>query len=56
MRPGLGHAVFPVEDQWTIPRITVMVARTKGYLGRDWPLTLGWNNVSLAFNCELRLC
>jgi hypothetical protein len=45
-RPGLGHAVFPVEDQWTTPRIKEMVARTRGYSARDWPLTLGWNNVS----------
>ena len=46
IRPGLGNSVFPREDEWTTPRIKEMVSRTKGYLARDYSLSLGWNNVS----------
>ena len=46
LRPGLGNSVFAQEDAWTRKRIDDMVRRTKGFLARDWPLHLGWNNVS----------
>jgi len=46
LRPGLGNAVFAEEDAWTQERISEMIHSTKGFLARDWPLYLGWNNVS----------
>jgi heme/copper-type cytochrome/quinol oxidase subunit 3 len=45
-RPGIGNVVFLEEDIWTFARVWEMVAQTKGFLARDWPLQLGWNNVS----------
>lgn len=48
-RPGLGNTVFPYEDEWNLSRIEQMVSRHKGFLARDWPLHLGWNNVSSCF-------
>jgi hypothetical protein len=46
LRPGHGNSVFAQEDVWTRERIDEMILSTKGFLARDWPLHLGWNNVS----------
>lgn len=46
LRPGLGNSVLAREDVWTRERIHRMIRSTKGFLARDWPLHLGWNNVS----------
>lgn len=52
LRPGVGNAVFSQEDEWTRSRIDEMIQRTTGFLARDWPLHLGWNNVSAHPECD----
>ena len=47
-RPHTGEYVAPHEDEWTWRRVQEMVDETKGFYVRDWPLQLGWNNVSIA--------
>ena len=44
--PGNGNTWVPHNDKPTIPQIEKMVSHTKGYLARDYTLSLGWNNVS----------
>ena len=46
LRPGLGQYVVPGEEEWGMDRVQEMVSKTKGFYARDYPLELGWNNVS----------
>lgn len=45
VRPGLGNAVFSYEETWNRDSLEKMIHGHKGFLARDWPLHLGWNNV-----------
>ena len=45
VRPHTGEYVAPKEDEWTWEHVQDMVAGTRGFYARDWPLQLGWNNV-----------
>ena len=63
VRPHTGEYVAPKEDEWTWEHVQDMVAGTRGFYARDWPLQLGWNNVRalsaifapLLFSCTLNV-